>query len=313
MIGKRGSSSWANGQSAPRGNQSKPAVIVPAWAVVPAGRFERRPVDHASSRGFTLVELLVVIAIIGILVALLLPAVQAAREAARRMSCQNNLRQIGIGLHHYHDVVHSFPIGSLEMRNLRDSHGALLYPNGVQIAWSAMLLPFVEQQSLHDRIDFGKGFDSPENAEAAAQVLAMYLCPSVPRPSNLVDGRGAIDYGGMYGERINGRNDPPKGTMLYSRAIRIADILDGTSNTLIVAEDSAWKDGQWINGLNIFDQAFPINQAPPFENDIRSKHPGGAQGLFCDGSVHFLVETLDLQVLAAICTRERGEIFDAPW
>ncbi len=263
--------------------------------------------------GFTLVELLVVIAIIGVLVGLLLPAVQAAREAARRMSCQNNLRQIGIGLHHYHDVVHSFPIGALEMRYLRGPDGALLYPNGVQIAWSALLLPFVEQGPLHDRIDFGRGFDSPENADAAAEVLSIYLCPSVPRASNLVDGRGAIDYGGIYGERISGRNDPPKGTMLYQRAVKIADIRDGTSNTLIVSEDSAWQDGQWINGLNIFDQAFPINQAPPFENDIRSEHPQGAQGLFCDGSVHFLAESMDLLVLAAICTRERGEIFEAPW
>ncbi|MFW6169276.1 MAG: DUF1559 domain-containing protein [Planctomycetota bacterium] len=269
--------------------------------------------DIVSARpAFTLVELLVVIAIIGILVALLLPAVQAAREAARRASCQNNLRQIGIGLHHYHDALSSFPIGSLEMRYLRNPDGSLRHPNGVQMAWSALLLPFVEQKPLHDMIDFSKGYDSPENAEAAAQVLPLYICPSVPRTSQYVRGRGAIDYGGIYGERITSPNSPPKGTMLYTRAMTIADIKDGTSHTLIISEDSAGRDGEWINGLNIFDQAYPINQAPAFENDIRSEHPGGALGLFSDGSVRFLSETMELDVLAAICTRAGREIVEVP-
>lgn len=263
-------------------------------------------------RAFTLVELLVVIAIIGILVALLLPAVQAAREAARRASCQNNLRQIGIGLHNYHDTLSSFPIGALEMRYLRNPDGSLRYPDGVQIAWSALLLPFVEQEPLHEMIDFGKGYDSPENAEAAAQVVPVYICPSVPRSSRHVRERAVIDYGGIYGERITGRNSPPKGTMLYTRAVTIADIQDGTSHTLIVSEDSAWRDGQWINGLNLFDQAFPINRAPAFENDIRSEHPGGALGVFSDGSVRFLSESMDLDVLAAICTRAGNEMVGSP-
>ena len=102
--------------------------------------------------------------------------------------------------------------------------------------------------------------------------------------------------------------------MLYDRAMQISDILDGTSNTLIVAEDSASADGQWINGLNIFDQAYPINLSPnpamgiyP-ENEIRSDHPGGANGLLCDGSARFLFQQMDLKTLAAICTRAGGEI-----
>lgn len=255
--------------------------------------------DHR--RAFTLVELLVVIAIIGILIALLLPAVQAAREAARRMSCSNNLRQIGIGLHHYHDAHGCFPPGGIERRDAMN-------PKGRQIAWSAFLLPFVEQKAIYDTIDFGKAFDSAANAPAAAMVIPLYLCPSVPRASDLVQGRGACDYGGIYGERITGPNAPPKGVMLYDRAIRIRDITDGTSTTLAVSEDSGWQDGQWINALNVFDQAYPINQAPAFENDIRSKHPGGANGLFCDGSVRFLKETVPLPTLAAICTREGNEV-----
>jgi prepilin-type processing-associated H-X9-DG protein len=87
----------------------------------------------------------------------------------------------------------------------------------------------------------------------------------------------------------------------------LAEVTDGTSQTLILAEDTAWPDGQWINGRNIFDQAFAINAAPAFENDIRSDHPGGANGLLVDGAVRFLAESTDLDVLAAICTRAGGE------
>ena len=157
-------------------------------------------------------------------------------------------------------------------------------------------------------IDFGKGFDSPQNRPAAEQAIMTYLCPSTPRSTPRNSGRGAIDYGGIYGQRITGRNSPPNGVMLYDHAIRIRDILDGTSTTLCVSEDSGFRDGQWINGRNIFDQAFPINRAPQFENDIRSLHPGGANGLFADSSVRFLNENMELEVLAAICTRAGAEV-----
>jgi len=182
-----------------------------------------------------------------------------------------------------------------------------------QFAWSAMLLPNVEQGALFEKIDFGKPFDHEDNADAAATVLAVYLCPSSSHGSGkLVEGRGACDYGGIYGERIISPNDPPKGTMLYDQAICIAEIRDGTSNTLTISEDSGWKDGQWINGRNVFDQRYAINYEPPysymFENEIRSNHPGGANGLFADGSARFLSESMDIKTLAAICTRAGGEI-----
>jgi prepilin-type processing-associated H-X9-DG protein len=166
----------------------------------------------------------------------------------------------------------------------------------------------MEQVSLATQIDFTKPFDDPINATPAAVVLPAYLCPSTPRPSPLHLGRGACDYGGIYGERISGPNSPPKGVMLYDRVVRIGDILDGTSTTLAVSEDSGFVDGQWINGRNVFDQAFGINQAPDFENDIRSLHPGGANGLFADGSARFLNESMELATLAAICTRAGGEV-----
>jgi prepilin-type processing-associated H-X9-DG protein len=183
---------------------------------------------------------------------------------------------------------------------------------GRQFAWSVFLLPYIEQESLHRQLDTSKAFDAAANAPAAAAVLSVYICPSVPQGDGLKQGRGPCQYGGIYGERIASPNNPPKGTMLYDQAISIAQIPDGTSSTLIVAEDCDFTDGQWINGLNVFDQAFAINQAPSYENDIRSKHPHGANGAFCDGSVHFLAEDMALPVLAAICTRAGGEIASFP-
>lgn len=268
-----------------------------------------RPAAGCGRRGFTLVELLVVIAIIGVLIGLLLPAVQAAREAARRASCTNNLRQIGLGLHNYHQAMGCFPPGGIEHRaTINPKTGKPYGAAGRQLAWSLFLLPYVEQQPLYEEIDTGKPFDAPENAEAAKTILAFYICPSATNQRELRQGRGPCDYGGIYGERITGPNNPPKGMMLYDRSLTVADVTDGTSSTIVVSEDSGFRDGQWINGLNVFDQAYAINQAPAFENDIRSKHPGGANALFTDGSVHFLKETMDLKVLAALCTRAGGEI-----
>jgi prepilin-type N-terminal cleavage/methylation domain-containing protein len=258
------------------------------------------PSVHPARRGLTLVELLVVIAVIGVLVALLLPAVLAARSAARTATCLQHLRQIGLGLQAYHAPWKSFPPGGIEWRTGDDTKRR-------QLAWSAFLLPFVEQQALYETLDLSQAFDAPANAAGAATVLEVYLCPSAEREGPRVEGRGACDYGGIFGERISGPNQPPKGTMLYDRAIRLEHIKDGASRTLIVAEDSAWPDGQWINGRNLFDQAFPINKAPPFENDIRSHHAGGAQAVLADGSARFLSEAVDLRVLAALCTRAGGE------
>jgi prepilin-type N-terminal cleavage/methylation domain-containing protein/prepilin-type processing-associated H-X9-DG protein len=256
---------------------------------------------QSASPGFTLIELLVVIAIIGVLIALLLPAVQAAREAARRTQCLNNLRQIGIALHGYHDANQVFPPGGWVAGANRTTRW---------IAWSALLLGHMEQQALQNSLNLDLGYDRPANSTAAATVLSVYLCPSSRRQQVRVSGRGACDYGGIYGERITSPNNPPKGAMLYDQTISIAAVRDGTSQTIFVGEDSFFTDGQWIYARNVFDQAFAINKAPAFENDIRSEHPGGAQVVFGDGHARFLMESIDLRTLAALCTRAGSEIVE---
>ena len=259
----------------------------------------RRGVERTRRCAVTLVELLVVLAIIGLLIALLLPGVQAVRESARLMQCQNHLRQIGLALQNYHAAHRKFPPGGIEVRpQVR---------NGKQLAWSAFVLPFLEQPGAYEQVDFRYAFDDPINQRAAATPIATYLCPSTPRHTPLIDGRGATDYGGIYGERILTRNQPPRGVMIHDQAIRYRDIVDGTSRTMVVSEDAAFPDGQWINARNLFDQAFPINRAPKFENDIRSFHRQGALALLADGSVQFLNENIDLELLAALCTRNGGE------
>jgi prepilin-type N-terminal cleavage/methylation domain-containing protein/prepilin-type processing-associated H-X9-DG protein len=257
--------------------------------------------------GMSLVELMVVMAIIGGLVGLLLPAVQQSREVARRAHCLNNLRQIGVGLHLYHEVYASFPIGCLERR---------IGPVNTkrQIAWSAWLLPYVEQQALYRSLDLSTPFDSPKNAAGAATIVPVYVCPSVDRIAQATSGgRGPCDYGGIYGPRFHGElNSPPRGVMLYGAAVTLPMITDGASNTLAIAEESIFLPaGEWINGMNVFDVSYAINMAPAIDNDIHSQHPGGANGLLVDGSARFLSEGTSTDVLSAICTRSDSEIVDA--
>jgi prepilin-type N-terminal cleavage/methylation domain-containing protein/prepilin-type processing-associated H-X9-DG protein len=260
------------------------------------------------SEGFTLMELLVSIAVIGVLIGLLLPAIQAAREAARRMSCCNNLHQIGVGMHYYHDANRHFPPGAIEMRSLT----SLSRFKARQIAWSALLLPYVEQKGVYSTLDITKPFDHGVNAAGAANVLSLYLCPSVPRSSFLVQNRGACDYGGIMGQTLQPSATMQDGVMIDKEKgtnyLGIKDITDGVSYTLMISEDAAWADGQWINGQNVFVVSHEINSPPNGDNEIRSKHPGGANGLFCDGSVRFLNQELDSNTLKGICTRAGKEI-----
>lgn len=294
---------------------------------------------------FTLVELLVVIAIIGVLVGLLLPAVQSVRAAARSTQCKNNLKQMGLALQAFHSTYKSFPQGGVNMPGTFVKGVALPQEKWRGYAWSAYLLPLLEQQPVFDLIHFDKVYYDDSNKDAGQVVIKTFLCPessaenlrecsvnagtekkefkvgnkvivtNVPVTKKAL--YGGSDYGGIYGERIPfaGRttslaNDPPGGTMIYDRPIKIRDITDGTSNTFVISEDSGWTDGQWINGLNVFDQSGAINDKTITENEIRSHHSGGAHAAYADGHVDFLSDRLDLEVLAALCTRSGGETVD---
>ena len=158
-------------------------------------------IRHRSA--FTLIELLVVIAIIGILTSLLLPAVQASREAARRITCQNNVKQLGLALHSYHDTNRHFPAG-------RNMFG----PPGVGVpsfSFHSRLLPFVEQQMVYDTIHFSVNWNDPVNATAAASAVSVFQCPSDSGYNGLPAGWAATNYRGSEGNGIThgyGPSDP---------------------------------------------------------------------------------------------------------
>jgi prepilin-type processing-associated H-X9-DG protein len=255
--------------------------------------------------------LLVVIAVIGTLLALLLPAVQATREAARRTACSNNLRQIGIGMLALHNAQQHFPPGITD-------HVTATNPNGRQLAWSIFLLPFIEEPSAWQSFNLNLSFAASSNLASTTQVLPIYLCPSTSRlGSNRIGAitgapsvphsnwMACIDYGGMYGWNCVGVGN---GVEIWDQPIAISQIPGGTSHVILVAEDSGrdyTMDGQWANGLNIFNQSGSINVVQ--WNEMWSDHPGGAQVLMCDGSVHFAADTISTTVLAPLCTREGGD------
>lgn len=284
------------------------------------------------NRGFTLVELLVVIAIIGILIALLLPAVQAAREAARRINCSNNVKQVGLALQNYHGTFNQFPQGT---------H----YGSGLTVgwSWSAVILPFIEQEIAGSLIDFDYGYNAPENADATRSIIPAYQCPSAP--DNQVgsccsdikgnakytseEDTGETNYTGIathLGGYLFSQTDA-SGVLYSDSKVRIRDITDGTSQTLIIGEvdldqDDPWKQNNpsrcpgencyvgryWAEG-NISTTFHGINSAKPdmLIRAIISRHPQGAQFGFCDGHVSFINQDVDQLVLEKLTTRKGGE------
>jgi prepilin-type N-terminal cleavage/methylation domain-containing protein len=239
--------------------------------------------NRRTLHGFTLVELLVVIAIIGILIALLLPAVQAARESARRMECTNHLKQIGLALHNYHNSFATFPpastgpmvgpMGGSFQATLLPAHARSGTPSGHVYSWHAMILPFLEASSLAEQIDFNRatwdeaGYSATAlsgNASAAKTDLGGFRCPSFPSPStseadeyiasavwerppltNYV-GLGASTWGNLTSSDPDG--------MLFSmtasrrKPVRFADVKDGTSNTLFCTETKERRYAAWWEG-----------------------------------------------------------------
>lgn len=267
--------------------------------------------------GFTVVELLVVIVIIGTLVGLVVPAVQTARESARRFSCLNNLKQMGLALESYHAGFRTFPVGQYVDSN---GHG-----------WGSAILPHMEQVAVFDKLDFGQPYFHPANRSAGETIIPTYLCPSAAtrandRVGNRSWGLGAIDYGCMLGavaplaappnsDRTIPYTEsrgvfpwPPLGSRRPGVSCDHAAITDGASHTIVVGEDSGRgirDGGVWIAGASLIDQQLPgINLTN--DNELFSDHPSGVNVVLADGSCHFLADTIDLKVLVALCNRDDG-------
>ncbi len=301
------------------------------------------------SRAFTLVELLVVIAIIGVLVALLLPAVQAAREAARRSSCSNKLKQIGLALHNFHDTYGHFPAGSTSANNLNfgDSDWCSKYgSNESRAGWTVMILPFMEGNNQYDQFNLTAKFTTSSNVPGHAANEAMfqstneaYVCPSDVAGG---PGKNHLSYLGVMGggptpacstqggQRVFYRN----GILTHNEERRFAAITDGTSNTYLVGESKyiLAEGGRtdnihcgWASGgkLDSYGGTYTCAAAKEQINSITgggstrdtlnimsrlfgSYHPGGAQFVYGDASVHFVPETIDLAVHQTTAIRNDG-------
>ncbi|MBN2296158.1 MAG: DUF1559 domain-containing protein [Pirellulales bacterium] len=306
-------------------------------------------------KAFTLVELLVVIAIIGILIALLLPAVQAAREAARRMQCANNFKQVGVAAHSYHAAIGTFPTGVDMWTN-----GTCSAPSGwtsgmyYNFGWGAFFLPYMEHSSVYDQLEPDiRCYGWSPNYELGAEFINQYLCPSDPQGRELVScctkpagqGNGTrqeedlaiTNMSGVSDSRIwrcltSGTYRWPRsdgnGVLFNNSQVKISEITDGTSSTLLVGEipgagPNSYLGQFWIswnvmsteNGINL-PLRLKLNTGidpTPWSSStfgFGSYHPGGCHFLYADGSSHFLQETISQHVLEQLTTRAGGETID---
>lgn len=260
-------------------------------------------------RGFSLVELLVVIALIGSLLALLLPTVQQAREAARRLKCRSNLRQIGLALHNYDGVHGCQPFSSLVMTDVGGETGW---------AWGTMLLPFVDQSALYLQLA-PNGNNAPTLPNSLSKtVLPIFVCPSDASDNwNMqFGGHAKSNFVAMYGSNRDASPKVGNGMFYFNSAVRNRDVTDGLSNTIAIGERS-W-DGVvrpktnsatvgragsiWVANLqgdlnDVISWCDPLGRNQRINgwhpNCFSSMHEGGCHFLFGDGSVHYLSENID--------------------
>jgi prepilin-type N-terminal cleavage/methylation domain-containing protein/prepilin-type processing-associated H-X9-DG protein len=302
-------------------------------------------------KAFTLIELLVVIAIIAVLIGLLLPAIQKVREAAARTSCTNNLKQIGLGTVNFENINKGLP----PSRTTGMGAGAPYFP--YQHSWTAALLPYIEQTNSFNLYQYNKNWNDPVNYQAIRTQLKLFNCPSTPvqpRTDNTIASNPAAgDYHAVnaikcfvgincFGYVMPGcaLPNPPQsvvddprlvGAMRRDQMTPILAITDGTSSTILVAEDAGrpafynqarvvfdpnGKEGGWAdpNGAFSIDGSNPDGTVPgpcpincSSNSEMYSFHTGGAHVVFADGSVHFLHSSINLCTLAALSTRAGGE------
>lgn len=303
-------------------------------------------------KAFTLIELLVVIAIIGVLIGFLLPAVQSAREAARRMQCSNNLKQIGIALHNYHDTHQAF---SSAWRGYDSMNPSQPHPFGLPgWSWSAVLLPFMEQQSLRDLIDLNQSVAAAENRTAREKSLSVFLCPSNSFAEKNFTLRSISDVAsplanpvllnstGMTSEELDGvfslsnylasigtTGAHPASTAIagdqyfsdgafyHNSDLGMNAFVDGLSNTIFVGERASTKPHltTWVGmppGSKCATALVVASVAGGFDNTgarhgFSADHPGGANFLLGDGSVHFIPKTIDETIIKGLATRDGDE------
>lgn len=255
-------------------------------------------------RGFTLIELLVVIAIIAILVALLLPAVQQAREAARRTQCKNNLKQFGIALHNYHDTYRALPPGII---NVAGANGA---------GWACLTLPMMDQNPIYTQFAFEEANVSDtttgtNGTQLTSQIdISNHRCPSSPDTSHMGGGFGnaITNYVGCYGADALGSASTTDGGGIFTAnsSLRLRDIKDGTANTVFVGETTGDDDGVseghvWVGeriDYALGGGALAPNTDPDGvhanadDANFRSRHEGGIQVCMADGAVRFVSNSI---------------------
>jgi prepilin-type N-terminal cleavage/methylation domain-containing protein/prepilin-type processing-associated H-X9-DG protein len=287
---------------------------------------------------FTLIELLVVIAIIAILIALLVPAVQKVRESSARTQCINNLKQMGVALHAYHDVQKVFPAGYY-------SSGMFTYTG-----WQLQLLPHLDQTTMwNECYTYLKSNqdDTDSNAFPAVDFLMpVFICPSNTRPISMTYETVHYEISSYMGITGTSSNNPISGDgVLYSEAkVKLTGIGDGASNTVCVGERPCTADlyygwgfapfgtgagdgdtvlgsedialaatlGDLTTNVGLRPQRLPHNTTEIDGAHFWSYHPGGAHFLFCDGSVHFLPYAAN-SIFPALCTRNGNETFNPEW